>query len=172
LAQNGQSIICTVHQPSAQLFREFDRILLLGPNGETHYFGEIKDMVLYFEKYGAPACSPGMNPADWVLNVTGSNVKSSSDQNWASIWRSSKERKQTKEQLTGMKAAGAELDHEKHDTTAQSNQFAASMATQILLVAKRSFVDYWRTPIYIWSRLFLCAGSVSGISTETPLFLG
>lgn len=39
LTQNGQAVLCTIHQPSAMLFDQFDRLLLLAPGGKTVYFG-------------------------------------------------------------------------------------------------------------------------------------
>lgn len=39
LANSGQAILCTIHQPSAILFNEFDRLLLIAPGGKTAYFG-------------------------------------------------------------------------------------------------------------------------------------
>lgn len=39
LSKAGQSILCTVHQPSAMLFQRFDRLLLLAEGGRTVYFG-------------------------------------------------------------------------------------------------------------------------------------
>ena len=41
LADQGQAILCTIHQPSSLLFESFDRLLLLESGGETVYFGDI-----------------------------------------------------------------------------------------------------------------------------------
>jgi ATP-binding cassette subfamily G (WHITE) protein 2 (PDR) len=41
LSKAGQSILCTVHQPSAMLFQRFDRLLLLAEGGRTVYFGKL-----------------------------------------------------------------------------------------------------------------------------------
>jgi ABC-type multidrug transport system ATPase subunit len=35
LSKAGQSILCTIHQPSAMLFQRFDRLLLLAEGGKT-----------------------------------------------------------------------------------------------------------------------------------------
>jgi ATP-binding cassette subfamily G (WHITE) protein 2 (PDR) len=40
LSKAGQSILCTIHQPSAILFQRFDRLLLLAEGGKTVYFGK------------------------------------------------------------------------------------------------------------------------------------
>ena len=40
LAAAGQAILCTIHQPNASLFENFDRLLLLQRGGETVYFGK------------------------------------------------------------------------------------------------------------------------------------
>lgn len=39
LTRSGQAVLCTIHQPSAILFDQFDRILLIAPGGKTVYFG-------------------------------------------------------------------------------------------------------------------------------------
>lgn len=71
LADNGQAILCTIHQPSAILFQEFDRLLFLARGGRTVYFGEIgehsKVLTNYFERNGAHPCGDLANPAEWML---------------------------------------------------------------------------------------------------------
>lgn len=39
LGRSGQAILCTIHQPSAILFQEFDNLLLLTKGGNPVYFG-------------------------------------------------------------------------------------------------------------------------------------
>ena len=66
LADNGLSILCTIHQPSAVLFQLFDRLLLLRPGGQTVYFGDIGEnsskLINYFERNGSAPCDPKENP--------------------------------------------------------------------------------------------------------------
>lgn len=64
LAKAGQAILCTIHQPNASLFENFDRLLLLQRGGNCVYFGDIgKDaevLLNYFHKHGAH-CPPTAN---------------------------------------------------------------------------------------------------------------
>ena len=66
LADQGQAILCTIHQPSAELFQAFDRMLLLKKGGQTVYFGDLGNnsntMIEYFERNGARKCEGFENP--------------------------------------------------------------------------------------------------------------
>lgn len=68
LADSGQAVLATIHQPSAILFQEFDRLLFLQKGGKTVYFGDIgknSEMLLeYFESNGAEKCGEDENPAE------------------------------------------------------------------------------------------------------------
>jgi ATP-binding cassette, subfamily G (WHITE), member 2, PDR len=65
--------LCTIHQPSAILFQEFDRLLFLAAGGKTVYFGEIgensKTLTGYFEQNGSRKFGPHENPAEVMLEV-------------------------------------------------------------------------------------------------------
>jgi ATP-binding cassette subfamily G (WHITE) protein 2 (PDR) len=65
LADHGQAVLSTIHQPSAILFQEFDRLLFLAKGGRTVYFGEIGDqsrtLLSYFESKGARQCEKNEN---------------------------------------------------------------------------------------------------------------
>ena len=66
LADKGLSILCTIHQPSAELFQVFDRLLLLKVGGKTVYFGDLGQnsttLIEYLERNGARKCGPEENP--------------------------------------------------------------------------------------------------------------
>lgn len=70
LADNGQAVLATIHQPSAILFQEFDRLLFLAKGGRTVYFGDIgknsETLLNYFESNGAAKCEPEENPAEYM----------------------------------------------------------------------------------------------------------
>jgi len=70
------TIIAVVHSPSAQAFRQFDDILLLGKGGRTVYFGPVAKAHEYFERIGFP-CPPDENPADFFMDVTSGKIPSS-----------------------------------------------------------------------------------------------
>ena len=71
LAAHGQAVLSTIHQPSALLFQQFDRLLFLAQGGKTVYFGEIgeqsRTMLEYFEGNGARPCDSKENVSHWAL---------------------------------------------------------------------------------------------------------
>ena len=75
LADAGQAILCTIHQPSAVLFENFDELILLKSGGRVVYAGELgkdsRKLIEYFEKNGGPKCPEHANPAEWMLDTIG-----------------------------------------------------------------------------------------------------
>lgn len=68
LADAGQAILCTIHQPSAVLFEMFDDLILLQSGGRTVYNGELgtdsSKLIRYFEQNGGKKCPDDANPAE------------------------------------------------------------------------------------------------------------
>eukprot|EP00439_Symbiodinium_sp_Y106_P064094 s793_g10.t1 len=65
LAKTGCTIICTLHQPSSEIFALVDNVLCLC-GGHSLWAGDRTEMVNYFTKVGYP-CPVGFNPADFVI---------------------------------------------------------------------------------------------------------
>ncbi|KAF5100177.1 hypothetical protein D0Z00_001384 [Geotrichum galactomycetum] len=165
LANNGQAILCTIHQPSAMLFQEFDRLLFLQKGGQTVYFGDIGDnasiLVNYFERNGSIPCPPSANPAEWMLKVIGAAPGSHTDIDWFQTWRNSPELAKLHADLD---ERASKLRGTIDEDPSLNQSFAASYPRQVVLVTKRVFQQYWRTPSYIWSKIGQCIAS--------PLFVG
>ena len=65
LCANGKTVITTIHQPSSEIFQQFDEVLLLA-RGKTVYNGGRETMTEYFEKENY-VCPDRTNPADFVM---------------------------------------------------------------------------------------------------------
>ncbi|KAJ0388959.1 hypothetical protein P43SY_010680 [Pythium insidiosum] len=79
VANTGRTIVCTIHQPSSEVFQVFDSLLLLKRGGETVFFGELgesaSELIQYFESVpGVAPIEDGYNPATWMLEVIGAGV--------------------------------------------------------------------------------------------------
>lgn len=161
LANNGQAILCTIHQPSAVLFQEFDNLLFLASGGRTVYFGDIgersKTLTSYFERNGSRKCGDEENPAEWMLDVIGAAPGSQNTIDWPQMWRESEEKQVIRDTLAQMKS---ELKSKPVDNDPTAlREFAEPFGVQLLAVTKRVFEQYWRTPSYLYSKAWLCAGS-------------
>ncbi|XDG05108.1 hypothetical protein ABKA04_004723 [Annulohypoxylon sp. FPYF3050] len=186
LADHGQAVLCTIHQPSSQLFQMFDRLLLLSNHGETVYFGDIgrdaSTLTRYFEGEGAPQCRPEENPAEWVLDVISSRhnaaitaVDSEKPSvverarelerfDWSKKWNESLQNQEILSYLQQSIAEKQSSSPEKPSAELGESEYAASFSQQLIIVTKRIFEEYWRDPTYLYSKLALCAGVVSSLS--------
>ncbi|ETN41430.1 uncharacterized protein HMPREF1541_03366 [Cyphellophora europaea CBS 101466] len=172
LKNNGQAILCTIHQPSAVLFQRFDRLLFLQKGGKTVYFGPIGDrskiLTSYFERNGAPPCPTEANPAEWMLEIIGAAPGSYTDINWFDVWRSSPEYEAVHAELQQIRDERATqmTRVQTQDNKAQYREFAAPFWTQLYETQVRVFQQYWRTPSYIYSKigLILFSGLFIGFS--------
>jgi len=74
------------------------------------------------------------------------------DRDWADIWRESPEFKDTVEEIEEIKENGLKKPaQEKSSITRYSTPFLFQLKT----VAERSFITLWRSPNYIYTRLFI-----------------
>lgn len=154
LADNGQTILCTIHQPSALLFETFDRLLLLQKGGQVVYFGPVgKDgqhVIDYFGAGGAH-CPPGINPAEYMLDAIGAgSQRRVGDRDWAEIYKDSELYADNLRQVQQVNAEGAQ----KPAAADRTSEYAAPWLYQFQVVLKRTMLSTWRQPSYQYTRLF------------------
>lgn len=67
LAKKGTTILCTIHQPSSQLFDMFNNVLLLA-DGRVAFTGSPQNALNFFAENGYH-CPEAYNPADFLIGV-------------------------------------------------------------------------------------------------------
>ncbi|CZR66015.1 probable ATP-binding cassette multidrug transport protein [Phialocephala subalpina] len=161
LAAVGQAILVTIHQPSAQLFSQFDTLLLLAKGGNTVYFGDIGEngshVKEYFERYDAP-CPPNANPAEHMIDVVSGHGK-----DWNKVWLESPEHDKMLAELDRMVA---EANSSPPRTTDDGFEFAMPLWDQIKIVTTRMSVAMWRNTGYVNNKfsLHIIIGLFTGFS--------
>ncbi|CAO1631689.1 unnamed protein product [Sympodiomycopsis kandeliae] len=168
LAEDGQAILCTIHQPSALLFESFDNVLLLAPGGRTTYFGQIGEEVgrgsdrirEYFERSGAEKCDPQANVAEYILEVVSGGK--SNGINWGEQWYKSQEAKAVRQQINTI--VEERKTRPESDDPRAKREFAAGPFAQLREVTLRQFRDVWREPSFPYAILFsnIVTGLVAG----------
>ncbi|KJE97267.1 ABC transporter [Capsaspora owczarzaki ATCC 30864] len=147
IAQSGRAVICTIHQPSAEIFGMFDHLLLLKKGGHQVFFGPVGEraslLLAYVkEKFGIEF-TYDRNVADWVLDT----VCQTNEPDGAQQWRESANCQKTKDALAkGVCTPDVKPPH--FDTP-----FATSFRTQLKEVAYRTWLMTWRNPALFKTRL-------------------
>ncbi|OJA14947.1 hypothetical protein AZE42_03704 [Rhizopogon vesiculosus] len=162
LADNGQAILCTIHQPSGELFQLFDKLLLLRKGGQTVYFGDIGEkssaMLNYFERNGAPPCDEEANPAEYMLDVIGAGATATTTTDWHNVWTNSPEAAALEDEIQRIHVEGRSRPAVQAE---QRTKFATSWKHQTIALTQRNYQAYWRNPTYLTAKLVLCI--VSGL---------
>ncbi|EFN53135.1 hypothetical protein CHLNCDRAFT_32365 [Chlorella variabilis] len=72
LASSGRAVITTIHQPSSNIYRQLDSVLLLS-QGHPIFYGKGAEAAAWFDRLGF-ACPYGVNIADWILDLASGEV--------------------------------------------------------------------------------------------------
>jgi ATP-binding cassette subfamily G (WHITE) protein 1 len=64
----GMTVICTIHSPSGDIFKLFDKVILLH-DGHMIYQGKVKDLANHISHLGL-RLKKFQNPADYMLKMT------------------------------------------------------------------------------------------------------
>ncbi|KAL1594863.1 ATP-binding cassette transporter snq2 [Nothophoma quercina] len=157
LADAGQAILCTIHQPSAVLFEHFDQLLLLKSGGRTVYFGDLghdsQNLIKYLESNGAKKCKPKENPAEYMLEAIGAGNPDYKGQDWGVVWAKSEENQKLGKEIQDI--ASKRQSASENSEAKDDRQYAMPYMQQWLAVVHRNFVAIWRDPDYVTGVIML-----------------
>ncbi|KAF0715901.1 Aste57867_3123 [Aphanomyces stellatus] len=156
IAKSGRTIVCTIHQPSSEVFNMFDNLLLMKRGGQMVFFGPLGPGSVNLQNYleampGTKPLLPGLNPATWMLDVVGAGVAGATTgpaTDFADVYDQSELKRQ----------AQLAIDSHPFDETKEmtfKHKRAATPRVQLRFICDRFFKMYWRTPSYNLIRMQL-----------------
>ncbi|XP_065849073.1 pleiotropic drug resistance protein 1-like isoform X2 [Euphorbia lathyris] len=150
----GRTVMCTIHQPSIDIFDSFDELILLQKGGEEIYVGPIgrhsNILIEYFEDiHGVPKIKDGYNPATWMLEITSAGQEAALAIDYADIYKSSELYRRNKaliEELSTPQPGSKDLYF--------PTQYSQPFLNQCMACLWKQHWSYWRNPPYTAVKLF------------------
>ncbi|XP_071707223.1 pleiotropic drug resistance protein 2-like [Rutidosis leptorrhynchoides] len=144
----GRTVVCTIHQPSIDIFEAFDELLLMKRGGRVTYTGPLGHhshlLIEYFESIpGVNKIKEGQNPATWMLDVSSSAVEAQLGVDFADIYANSDLYKRNRSLINEL-STPASGSHDLYFPT----KYSQSFWTQCLACLWKLHWSYWRHPQY------------------------
>jgi len=152
LAAKGKTVICTIHQPSSEVFAMFDRILLMA-QGRTAYLGPIDSALTFFASQGL-SCPLNYNPADfYIFNLaTLRGQESESKKKNLAICEAFEKSELGQQVIEIVKAEQLQTTSATHNepiTKKNESPYKASWWNQFQAVLWRSWMTVLRDPTFL-----------------------
>ena len=149
LADEGRTLILTIHQSRSDLFKHFGNVLLLARGGAPVYAGKGADMIPHFSALGY-GCPPATNPADFALDLISVDLQNSvreatSREKVRSLIKSWNEISPPVYRTTSRIATPAELGSMKRSQT--------PFRTAFPLLVHRALINFRRQPPLLIARI-------------------
>ncbi|MBA0684362.1 hypothetical protein Goari_025953 [Gossypium aridum] len=151
----GRTVVCTIHQPSIDIFEAFDELLLMKRGGQVIYSGPLgrhsHKLIEYFEAVqGVPKIRDGYNPATWMLEVSAPSIEAQLDVDFADIYANSSLYRMNQELIKELSAPAPGTKDLFFPT-----QYSQPFLTQCKACFWKQHWSYWRNPQYNAIRFFM-----------------
>ncbi|KAK2418393.1 pleiotropic drug resistance protein [Trifolium repens] len=148
----GRTVVCTIHQPSIDIFEAFDELLLMKRGGQIIYAGPLghqsHKLIEYFEAIeGVPKIKVGYNPAAWMLEISSPSTEAQLGVDFAEIYANStlyRRNQELIEEISTPAPGSADLFFPTKYSQPFYEQFKACFWKQ--------YWSYWRNPPYNCAR--------------------
>jgi len=150
LASQGRTIVCTIHQPSSQIFHLFDKVLFMA-EGRTAYIGDVPGANTFFEKCGF-ACPTNYNPADHYLQVL-AVVPGKEEASHIKLQKVCDEFDSSERGLELAKTCSAASSSSSNIPTSRSSPYKASWWEQFTALLWRSWLSIVKDPLILRIRI-------------------
>ncbi|TMW96780.1 hypothetical protein EJD97_006784 [Solanum chilense] len=144
----GRTVVCTIHQPSIDIFEAFDELLLMKRGGQVIYAGPLGHhshlLIEYFQSIpGVPEIKEGYNPATWMLDISSPAVEAQLQVDFADIYANSELYRRNQELIKEL-SIPAPGSKDLHFPT----EFSQPFFEQCKACFWKQHLSYWRHPQY------------------------
>ncbi|EPS66000.1 pleiotropic drug resistance protein, partial [Genlisea aurea] len=144
----GRTVVCSIHQPSIDIFEAFDELLLMKLEGQQIFFGPLgynsTNLIDYFESIeGIPKISDGCNPATWMLEVTTSAQEASLGIDFAEYYKNSELYMRSKVLIKELNTSFTQSKELRFST-----KYSQPFLTQCIACLWKQQRSYWQNPFY------------------------
>ena len=148
LANEGRTLVMTIHQSRSDFFKSFGTILLLARGGSVAYAGKGSDMLPYFSSLGHE-CPKATNPTDFALDLITIDLQSPDRE------------ASTRTKVQNLLESWSKTSHSLSRTTskimqpAELGSYARSPTPFLIalpLLLHRSFINFKRNPPSVIAR--------------------
>ncbi|XP_044480567.1 pleiotropic drug resistance protein 1-like isoform X2 [Mangifera indica] len=144
----GRTVVCTIHQPSIDIFEAFDELFLLKRGGQEIYAGPLgrhsRHLIKYFEDiHGVSKITDGYNPATWMLEVTAMSQEVVLGVDFAEIYKNSELYRRNKALIKDLSKPVPGSKDLYFPT-----QYTQPFIIQCLACLWKQRLSYWRNPSY------------------------
>ncbi|GLT60907.1 hypothetical protein SLA2020_336470 [Shorea laevis] len=149
----GRTVVCTIHQPSIDIFDAFDELYLLKRGGEEMYVGPIGHQASYLISYfegirGVSKIRDSYNPATWMLEVTTATQETALGVNFTDVYKNSELYRRTKSMIKELSKPQPGSKDLYFPT-----RYSQSFLNQSMACLWKQHWSYWRNPHYSAVRL-------------------
>ncbi|XP_057454408.1 ABC transporter G family member 36-like [Lotus japonicus] len=144
----GRTVVCTIHQPSIDIFEAFDELILMKRGGQLIYAGPLgrnsHKIVEYFEEIpGVPKIKEMYNPATWMLEVSSVAAEVRLGMDFAEYYKTSALAQRNKALVKELSVPPPGANDLYFPT-----KFSQSTVGQFKSCLWKQWLTYWRSPDY------------------------
>ncbi|KAF8009149.1 hypothetical protein BT93_J0209 [Corymbia citriodora subsp. variegata] len=144
----GRTVICTIHQPSIDIFEAFDELFLMKRGGQEIYVGPLgrqsSHLIEYFEGIqGVSKIKDGYNPATWMLEVTSPAQELALGVDFSDLYKNSDLHRRNKALIEELSIPPPNSKDLYFPT-----KYSQSTFTQLMACLWKQHWSYWRNPPY------------------------
>ncbi|WOG89279.1 hypothetical protein DCAR_0208516 [Daucus carota subsp. sativus] len=156
----GRTVVCTIHQPSIDIFEAFDELFLMKRGGQELYAGPVGlhscELIKYFEAIpGINKIKDGYNPATWMLEVTASSQELLLGVDFTALYQNSDLYKRNKALIRDLSTPSP-----GSSDISFPSRYSQSFMVQCLACLWKQRCSYWRNTSYTALR-FLTAVAIA-----------